>query len=262
MALGKVEQSEYYDDQLTGGGSDYNDYWINKARYLALNVGPIASATWIQRNYNGTRGQSPYNNPASFHSTIGRTFTNRHNIASYSILHYEHTQVGKAHRHNESPHLRWIQIQFFFAFALGDDVTNLGGGTDKQNTRANNYNGDPYSVLITEVLPTGVAPTNDGSNPNNLNYVAQNADGSVLTPMWSAFQNNLDNVNRYNQRMFQNQTARIVNYIAHSKTKESFVLSICYDDDTYLQDQGAYPGNYGVNQPNMEFGFNIVVMPM
>ena len=108
----------------------------------------------------------------------------------------------------------------------------------------------------------GVAPTNDGSNPNNLNYVAQNADGSVTKPMWSAFQNNINNVNRYNNRMFQNQTARIVNYISHSKTAESFVLSICYDDDTYLQDQGVYPGNNGVDQPNMEFGFNILVFPM
>jgi hypothetical protein len=140
---------------------------------------------------------------------------------------------------------------------LGHDVATLGGGVDKQNTRPNDY-----SVMITEVLPTGVAPTSDGSNPNNLDYVAQNTDGSVLKPMWSASQNGINNVNRYNQRMFQNQTGRIVNYISHSKTSESFVLSICYDDDTYNQDGAGYPGNNGVNQPNMEFGFNIVVMPM
>ena len=257
LAINKVEKSDYLNDDFGAGGSDYNDYWINKARYLSLNVGPIASATWIQQNYNGIRGVSPYN-PASFHSTLGRTLTSRYNITSYSILHYEHAvAVGKAHRHNESPHLRWIQIQFFFADALGGDVTTLGDGNDKQNTRPNDY-----SVQIVEVLPTGVAPTNDGSNPNNLNYVAQNADGSVAVPMWSAFQNGINNVNRYNNRMFQNQTARIVNYISHSKTAESFVLSICYDDDTYLQDQGAYPGNNGVDQPNMEFGFNILVFPM
>ena len=255
---GKVDQSDYYDDGFGGGGHDYNDYWINKARYLALNVGPIASATWIQQNHNGIRGTSPYNNPALFHSTLGRTITNRFNITSYEIIHYEYgPQVGKGARHNLSPDLRWIQIQFFFADALGHDVGPLGGGVDKQSTRPNDY-----AVMITEVLPTGTAPTSDGSNPNNLDYVAQNTDGSVLKPMWSASQNGINNVNRYNQRMLQNQTGRIVNYISHSKTSESFVLSICYDDDTYNQDGAGYPGNNGINQPNMEFGFNIVVMPM
>ena len=59
LAINKVEQSDYLNDDFGAGGTPYNDYWINKARYLALNVGPIASATWIQQNYNGIRGVSP-----------------------------------------------------------------------------------------------------------------------------------------------------------------------------------------------------------